>query len=416
MGAHKLRLVVPAYNEAARIPAMLDDYCRQFADTALVVVVANGCTDDTAEVVRRLQSQYDNLRLIEISGRIGKGGAVRVGFATAVEPHVAFVDADGATSAAEFARLFHACVTRGADAVIGSRWLAGAKLDPPQPLRRRIASRVFNGIVRAFFGLPFADTQCGAKIFKREVVGEILKSLEACDFAFDIEILWRLFKRGYLVEEIPTAWSHRSEGTLSLLSAAGRMFATVLRMRLSESMLWNVPYCDRIGNQSSIPVKSSPHVLILGSPGRFDDVARALDEHGARVTYARDALPDAAKAFFKIRFLRWYVFRSNRTYDAIVEFAGGMPWFIPSFSIKPTFLLDRRSCTRDVKDKLRRLLYRRTRIMTVLPQITGEIAAAIMEQAEAHGSHAAFYHAGEDISIAYRHTASGRRVRQKLNE
>jgi glycosyltransferase involved in cell wall biosynthesis len=407
---------VPACNEAARLRGTICAYCNRFAGTALIVVVANGCSDATAQLVRELQSQFDNLRLIEIPGRIGKGGAVRAGFATGVEPHVGFVDADGATSAAEYARLYGCCLRDGADAVIGSRWLPGAKLDPPQPLRRRIASRVFNAIVRVLFGLPFADTQCGAKIFKRKVVGEILRSLEACDFAFDIEILWRLARRGFRIEEIPTVWSHRGEGTLSLVSAAGRMFATVLRMRLSESMLWKVPYCDRIGHRGSIPVKSSPHVLILGDPGRFEGIVRALDEHGARVTFAHEALPRSSAAFVKLRFLLWYVLRSNRTYDAIVEFAGGMPAFIPAFSIKPTFLLERRARPRSINDLLRRLLYRRTRVMRAQPQLTAEIAAAILEHAEAHGSHAAFYQVGEDVSIAYRDTASGRRVRQKLTE
>src|SRR5581483_7304363 len=182
-----------------------------------------------------------------------------------------FADADGSTSAAEFARLYDECVASNADAAIGSRWLRGAAIDPPQPPARRIASRVFNAIVRALFFLPFTDTQCGAKVFRRNAVHEILRSLEAADFAFDIEILWRLVKHGLHVREIPTTWSDRSASTLSLFPSAVRMLGTVLRMRLQDSPVWKVPYCDGLGRKRTIPVKSSPHVLVLGKHRYFQD-------------------------------------------------------------------------------------------------------------------------------------------------
>lgn len=416
MAACALRIVVPAHNEQDRIEPTLRDYCTHFAERALIVVVANGCTDETTQRVRALAREYENLRLIEICGRIGKGGAVRVGLATAAEPYVGFTDADGSTPAAEFGRLFERCVASNADAVIGSRWLPGARLTCKQPPARRIASRAFNAMVRLLFHVPFADTQCGAKIFKRNSLGAITRSLEAADFAFDIEILWRLMKRGAFVLEEPTAWCDRSGSRVSLVPAAARMLGTVLRMRLVGSLLWSLPYCDGIGRAHTIPVRSSPHVLVLGDYKRFQPILEELDRKGARVTLAAQALPQHRGPFFKLHFLLWYIFRSNRTYDAIAECAGGVPALIPSFTIKPSFLLDRRTRPRRISGLFWQLVYRRTHRIAADLSKAPEIAAAIFEQAEAHGFSAAFQIVGDDVSIVYRDSVSGNRVRQKLTE
>lgn len=421
MGLRRLRIIVPAHNEAARIEPTLRDYCRAFSALALVVVVANGCSDDTARIVRELQTEFDNLRLIEIPARIGKGGAVRVGVVAASEAYVGFIDADGSTPACEFARLY---AERGdADAVIGSRWLPHSRLEPAQPPARRIASRVFNLIVRLCFGLPFSDTQCGAKLFKRTALSAILGSLEAADFAFDIEILWRLVRRGFAVREVPTLWRNHPASTVSLVPAAARMLATVVRMRLRESPFWTFPYCDILWRKGTIPVKSSPHVLVLGDAAPFQSIVAALDRGGARVTFAADALapqlrrvfPAPRSAPFKLAFLMWYVFASERRFDAILEFAGKAPAVIPWFSVKPSFYLDRRRKGRDLYAALCRALYRRARFITC-PPAADEVAAAVIEQADAHGSHASFHQVGERVSIAYEDAASRRRVRQELTE
>lgn len=422
MGSRGLRIIVPAHNEAGRFEPTLRDFCSTFSGTALVVVVANGCSDDTAHIVRMLQPQFENLRLIEIPAAIGKGGAVRVGLAAAGEPYVGFIDADGSTPAAEFARLYE---QRGeSDAVIGSRWLPGARLEPRQPIARRIASRVFNRLVRLCFALPFSDTQCGAKLFKRNALSHILDSLETADFAFDIEILWRLVKRGCTIREVPTFWRNDPASTVSLVPSALRMFATVMRMRLRESPFWRFPYCDIFGRKTTIPVKSSPHVLVLGDVAPFTGIVDALDRGGARITFAAQALsprlrgsiPQSPRsALFKLAFLFWYVFASARSYDAVVEFGGGAPALIPWFSVKPAFYLDRRGAARDWNGLLCRLLYRRARVITGAAA-PDEIAAAVIEQADAHGFNAAFHQAGERVSIAYHDATLGRRVRQELTE
>ncbi|MBV8280788.1 MAG: glycosyltransferase, partial [Candidatus Eremiobacteraeota bacterium] len=134
-----IRIVIPACNESSRIAPTLLQYCSHFGTAAMVLVVANGCSDDTSRIVRDLQDRFDNLELIETSARIGKGGAIRIGLATGHEELVGFVDADGSTNAAEFERLVGIARNGRAEAVIGSRWIAGARLGARQPLLRQLA-------------------------------------------------------------------------------------------------------------------------------------------------------------------------------------------------------------------------------------------------------------------------------------
>src|SRR6266404_2702171 len=98
MSEPEIRIVVPASNEESRISTTIREYCEHFGDRARVVVVANGCEDGTEHVVKTLQERYTNLALITINARIGKGGAVRAGFSSGLEPLVGFTDADGSTS------------------------------------------------------------------------------------------------------------------------------------------------------------------------------------------------------------------------------------------------------------------------------------------------------------------------------
>ncbi len=154
--APRFSIVIPAHNEELRIEATLTAYAESFGDSELIVVL-NGCSDRTSALVDRIRSKYANVDKIEIKHAVGKGGAIRAGFLVARAPVVAYVDADGATSAAELRRL---CESLGQnDALIASRWCRGSTIAVRQPWTRLVASRVFNMLVRLFFGLPFTDTQ-----------------------------------------------------------------------------------------------------------------------------------------------------------------------------------------------------------------------------------------------------------------
>lgn len=332
-----LRILIPAYNEGARIGPMIRDYCSRFEQSAVITVIANACTDDTVRVVERLMRSYSNLQLVVINGRIGKGGAIRAGMNIGNEEHVGFVDADGSTGASEFARLYERCAAEKSDGVIGSRWLRGAAVSPQQPFRRKLASRAFNLVVRALFGLPFSDTQCGAKVFRRSAVRSVLSSLELANFAFDIDLLFNMKRAGFRVIEEPTRWADTLGTKVRIFSTSLGMLAAVLRLRLQQSWILRLPFADMFARSCVIPVRDATRVLVIADRTAGDSWVEQcfaeLERRGCHLTWNGDV------ARTKLRLVWWYLFKSHRTYDAIVEVASGVPGLIPIFSAKRCFLL-----------------------------------------------------------------------------
>jgi glycosyltransferase involved in cell wall biosynthesis len=233
-----LLLLIPAYNEARRIEPVLRDYGRYFQEhyhgKFQLVVVLNGCRDNTLEVVRRVAVDYPAISTLEFADPIGKGGALIEGLKLApLADLIGYVDADGATPP----RAFHDLVKRAgeADCVIGSRWLPGSVLHVEQSGKRRFASRVFHLIVEALFGMHIRDTQCGAKVMHREAVERIHSSLRIADMAFDINLLYSLKRAGYRVLEVPTEWTDKIGSKVTLFRTSLTMFLSVIRIRLIYS-------------------------------------------------------------------------------------------------------------------------------------------------------------------------------------
>jgi glycosyltransferase involved in cell wall biosynthesis len=403
-----LRIVIPAYNEESRIVPTLRDYCGTFGDGAHVVVVANGCSDGTAAVVRELQREFFNLSLIDIPNAIGKGGAVRVGLATGNEPFVGFVDADGSTVAGEFMRLYEALRNSASDAVVGSRWLAESKVEPRQPLVRRLASRTFNAIVRLLFGLPLSDTQCGAKLFRRDALRTILMSLEVADFAFDIEVLWLLKRFGKSIAEVPTSWADRAAGTkIRLFSSSWGMLASVLRLRLRYTLLWGIPFVDYLGRRNVIPVRRSRRMLVLGAavqapPIQVAPLFAALRNAGVHLLDASDARNWGRSP---LAFLMWYVFRSRREYDAVIELAGEKLWMIPWLSVKPSFIIE--TSDRPARASYRRW-YGRSTFVNLSQQDVQTAADVMLTTAYVSALHPTVFVGGDEaLSFQYRDRRTG---------
>ncbi|KQC05788.1 MAG: glycosyl transferase [Methanoculleus sp. SDB] len=219
-------LVIPAYNEAQRIPRLLDEL-RTFEGR--VIVICDG-TDKTAALVRAcsLDHRKRDITCREFSTRLGKGGGVMQGMRLAETPFIGFMDADASTSAGEMQRLFDALSET--DGAIASRWVAGAEVPVRQTLSRLFQSRVFNGFVRVLFGLPFRDTQCGAKAFRREALDRVLPLMRSGGFEFDVELLWRLRSAGYHIVEVPTVWENRGDSRVGVRDAV-LMFVRLLRIR-----------------------------------------------------------------------------------------------------------------------------------------------------------------------------------------
>jgi glycosyltransferase involved in cell wall biosynthesis len=235
---HRLLLLIPAYNEERRIEPVLRDYARYFKDNYpgkfQLVVVLNGCTDDTIGVVRRVGAEYPSVSALEFAEPIGKGGALIEGLKLApLADIIGYVDADGATPP----RAFHDLVRRidEADCVIGSRWLPHAVLHVAQSSRRQFASRAFHLVVQALFWMNIRDTQCGAKVMRREAVEKVHSSLRIADMAFDINLLYSLHRAGYRILEVPTEWTDKIGSKVTLFRTSLVMFLSAVRIRLIYS-------------------------------------------------------------------------------------------------------------------------------------------------------------------------------------
>ncbi len=222
-------LVIPAYNEERRISLFFDSINHFDGE---LIVVCDG-TDRTAGIVEEIASRRTDLsiRCLRFDHRLGKGGGVIAGLKVAKAPLVGYVDADGSTCMEEMIRLFSSL--SGADGAIGSRWVDGSTLKVKQGFLRRIESRGFNLLIRLLFGLSFHDTQCGAKVFKKQAIDTVLPSMVSHGFEFDVELLWQLKEAGFHIEEIPIEWQNKGDSRVQKRDML-RMLAGLLRVRFGR--------------------------------------------------------------------------------------------------------------------------------------------------------------------------------------
>jgi glycosyltransferase involved in cell wall biosynthesis len=232
-----LLLLIPAYNEEARIEPVLREYGRYFNEQYhgkfQLVVVLNGCRDNTRGVVEQVAKDFPSISLRDFSEPIGKGGALIEGLKLApLADVIGYVDADGASPP----HALHALVKRigEADCVIGSRWLPGAVLHQAQPWVRRFTSRCFHLIVESLLWMHIKDTQCPCKVMRRAAVEKIHSSLRIADLAFDVNLLYSLKRAGFTILEVPTEWTDKigSKVSASLFRASLTMFLSVARVWL----------------------------------------------------------------------------------------------------------------------------------------------------------------------------------------
>ncbi len=239
----RICIVIPAYNEEKRIRPMLESYARQFSELVKqkkiesyqLLVVINNTQDKTESVVQNIQKKYSAIKYLNFK-RGGKGFAVLEGFKEAMTgkwDYIGFVDADGATPAEAYYDLFE---HRGKYAgIIASRYVPHANVNPKPTFSRIVVSRMFNVLTRILLGLPYKDTQCGAKIFTREAVQCILKNVATSQWAFDVDILYQLKRNGFSVREFPTTWNDKEYSKINFLRAGPMMALAIIRIRLIHS-------------------------------------------------------------------------------------------------------------------------------------------------------------------------------------
>ena len=228
-----LSIIVPAYNEADRLPSTLHSI-RAFLDetgrSAEVIVVDDGSTDATSAVVREIASADDRLTLIRLPQNRGKGYAVRTGVVNAAGERVLFADADGATPIEELRRL-EAHLDAGAQVAIGSRGIKDDSVTVRAKINRRLAGRIFHQLVRRLTVAGFVDTQCGFKLFTAPVAQELFSRMRMDGFSFDVEVLLMAVRRGYRVDEVPVNWTHIPGSKINVVSDGLRMAQDLFRIR-----------------------------------------------------------------------------------------------------------------------------------------------------------------------------------------
>jgi glycosyltransferase involved in cell wall biosynthesis len=243
-------IVIPAYNESARLGATLEKvlaYVHAQGWDAEVIVVNDGSRDNTADIIRSFSKKDRTVRLVENPGNRGKGYSVRNGMLNARGRVVLFSDADLSSPIEEAPKLF-AALDQGADIAIGSRWLRAESQTQRQPLHRQIFGRIYNLILRATLGLQFADTQCGFKAFKQPAVEAIFPLQKIERWGFDPEILFLACKLRFKVKEVSVAWGHSGGTRINPLVDGSRMVMEMLRIR----------WYDLSGKYDSNPAPESP--------------------------------------------------------------------------------------------------------------------------------------------------------------
>jgi len=206
--------------------------CEQDGTEFELLVVLNGCTDGTFVVVEELAEQLESILIIERE-QAGKGLAVRTGFANALERAndlIGFVDAAMATAPEKFYDLVSAM--KNHDGVIASRYAPGAVVVPPRPALKRWGSRIFyEPLVRLLFGLRYHDLQCGAKLFKHQVIETVTPHMTVNDWAFDVELLYLCKKYGFDIVEMPTTWHDQAGSKLNTLAGGVPMLWELIKLR-----------------------------------------------------------------------------------------------------------------------------------------------------------------------------------------
>ena len=226
-------VVIPAYNEAARLPTYLKEvlaYLEGRGESYEVIVVDDGSRDGTAERVREVAAGRAGVTVHALERNRGKGHAVRAGMARAVGGLRLMADADGATPIGEVARL-EAAVSAGADLAVGSRVLRDPSVTRQVRVHRKLSGHVFNFLVRRLGVASVLDTQCGFKLFRGAVAGALFPEITTDGFGFDVELVMLAERRGYRVVEVAVNWADQPGSKVAVLREGPRMIYEVLAAR-----------------------------------------------------------------------------------------------------------------------------------------------------------------------------------------
>lgn len=231
----RLSIVVPAFNEAGRLPCTLPRFvafCEAHPDTE-VLVVNDGSLDGTAAVLDEFARRHPTVRVLHHATNRGKGHALRAGALRATGEWILFTDADLSTPLDEVGKLFAAVAEHAAPIAIGSRAIDRRTVGVHQSAPREWSGRFFNVVMRMVTRLPYRDTQCGFKLYHRDAARTVFARQTLDGFGADVENLVTARVHGLRVVEVPVRWDH-VEGTRVGPLSGGRAFVDLCVVRLRE--------------------------------------------------------------------------------------------------------------------------------------------------------------------------------------
>lgn len=213
----KLSIIIPAYNEEHRIlPTLMDYYTffkNKFQDDFEIIIIPNNCKDNTLGIVQEFAKNKKQIRIFNIEGYSGKGGAVMKGFELAKGDYIGFTDADNSINPKNFYKLYEN--KQNYAGIIASRKIKGAVIFPSRRLSQDLSSFLFNSFVRILFKMNYYDTQCGAKLFKKDVAKFLIKNYSEPGWAFDVDLLYLCEKNKLSVYECPINWKDSTGSKLT---------------------------------------------------------------------------------------------------------------------------------------------------------------------------------------------------------
>lgn len=239
MANPELSIIIPAYNEEAVIASTVEDVATYVTTSQIpyeIVVIDDGSTDRTVDVVQGVMRRHRTVRLLQ-SNHLGKGGAVKHGMLEARGEHLLFMDADHSTHIREWGKCAP-WLRDGYDIVIGSRKMRGADIRVRQPLLREAMGKVFTWLTNAVLATGVTDVTCGFKVFQARAAREVFRRQRLEGWGFDAEILFVARRLGYRIKEVPVVWRNDETTKVRLVQDTIRSFTELLEIRLGAWRGW----------------------------------------------------------------------------------------------------------------------------------------------------------------------------------
>lgn len=223
-------IIIPAYNEAKRLPSTIDNIERflnesELTDKTEIIVVVEKSTDNTLQVVKEYEKMYKNIKYIENDARYGKGYSVKQGVLASKGEYILFTDSDLSVPISFMLVFKNIMYLTKADCCIGSR----VQLKK-QPFYRLIMGYGFRILTYLIAGLPYKDTQCGFKMFNRRFVDTVFPLIKTNGFAFDVELLMLGKKLGFKINSTRVPWYNDNDSKVSPIKDAIEMFKALLKI------------------------------------------------------------------------------------------------------------------------------------------------------------------------------------------